>query len=276
MAALGELELGLGDPARRSSSSNTSASCSPSSAITDVDLSPAAELVDAYLRLGRADEARARRPPSSLTRRRPRASRGRSPARCDARGCSPPTSDFAAVRAGARLTTRRRPTRSRPPGPGWRTASGCGGREIESARASSCARRARPSNASTPGPGPSAPAPSSPRPVRRCAVGPEHGRRADPAGAADRAAARLRQDDARGRRGAVPEPEDDRVPPPPRLPEAGDPLPRGARRKARRGLRGSGRSAGRGPTVAAQSPDPLLQRRVGREEARQAAVRRVD
>ena len=48
----------------------------------------------------------------------------------------------------------------------------------------------------------------------------QHGRRADPAGAADRAPARRRQDDPRGGGGTVPQPEDDRVSPAPRLPEA--------------------------------------------------------
>src|SRR5439155_21924328 len=55
---------------------------------------------------------------------------------------------------------------------------------------------------------------------------PEYPRRADSAGAADRAAARGGEDDARSRGGALPQPEDDRVPPAPCLPEAGHRFPR--------------------------------------------------
>jgi len=70
---------------------------------------------------------------------------------------------------------------------------------------------------------------SPPRPpAARC----EHARRAHPAGAADRAAAGRGQDDAGGRGGGVPQPEDRRVPPLPRLPEAGHPLPPRATRSA--------------------------------------------
>ena len=57
-AALGELELGLGDAARAAGHFERQQQLLDDLAITDADLSPAAELTDAYLRLGRGDEAR--------------------------------------------------------------------------------------------------------------------------------------------------------------------------------------------------------------------------
>jgi DNA-binding CsgD family transcriptional regulator len=56
-AALGELELGAGDPARAAHHFENQLKLLLELAITDVDLSPAAELVDAYIRLGRTEEA---------------------------------------------------------------------------------------------------------------------------------------------------------------------------------------------------------------------------
>ncbi len=56
-AALGELELGLGDAASAAGHFERQLQLLDDLAITDVDLSPAAELVDAYARLGRAEEA---------------------------------------------------------------------------------------------------------------------------------------------------------------------------------------------------------------------------
>jgi DNA-binding CsgD family transcriptional regulator len=56
-AALGELELGLGDAARAAEHLEQRRNLLAELAITDVDLSPAAELVDAYMRLGRVEEA---------------------------------------------------------------------------------------------------------------------------------------------------------------------------------------------------------------------------
>jgi DNA-binding CsgD family transcriptional regulator len=57
LAALGELDLGLGDAAQAASQFEHQELLLSELAITDVDLSPAAELVDAYLRLGRGDDA---------------------------------------------------------------------------------------------------------------------------------------------------------------------------------------------------------------------------
>jgi DNA-binding CsgD family transcriptional regulator len=56
-AALGELELGLGDARAAAAHFEHQHDLLLDLGITDIDLSPAAELVDAYLRLGRADDA---------------------------------------------------------------------------------------------------------------------------------------------------------------------------------------------------------------------------
>jgi DNA-binding CsgD family transcriptional regulator/predicted nucleic acid-binding protein len=57
-AAVGELELGVGDAARAADQFERQRRLLAELSITDVDLSPAAELVDAYMRLGRHDDAR--------------------------------------------------------------------------------------------------------------------------------------------------------------------------------------------------------------------------
>ena len=56
-AALGELELGLGDAGRAVTHLEHQQHLLADLAITDPDLSPAAELVDGYLKLGRYDDA---------------------------------------------------------------------------------------------------------------------------------------------------------------------------------------------------------------------------
>jgi len=55
--ALGELELGLGRPERAAEQFERQAATLSAVAVADVDLSPAPDLVDVYLRLGRATEA---------------------------------------------------------------------------------------------------------------------------------------------------------------------------------------------------------------------------
>jgi DNA-binding CsgD family transcriptional regulator len=57
-SALGELELGLGDAARAAEHFEHQQRLLSDRAITDADLSPAAELADAYVRLGLGDAAR--------------------------------------------------------------------------------------------------------------------------------------------------------------------------------------------------------------------------
>jgi DNA-binding CsgD family transcriptional regulator len=59
MHALGDLELGLGRPATALQHYQAQAAALRDGGIADVDLSPAPELIDAYLRLGRGDEAAA-------------------------------------------------------------------------------------------------------------------------------------------------------------------------------------------------------------------------
>ncbi len=104
---------------------------------------------------------------------------------------------------------RRAPAALAPPGPGPRAATSRAG----DVRAPRCrpVGRARPGRA---------------RRLRRDAPPPrpDHARRPDPAGAADRAPPGRGQDDPRSRGGPVPQPQDGRVPPPPRLPEARDRL----------------------------------------------------
>ena len=58
VAALGELELALGDAAQAVAQFERQQEVLADLGITDADLSPAAELVDAYLKLGREDQAR--------------------------------------------------------------------------------------------------------------------------------------------------------------------------------------------------------------------------
>ena len=57
-AALGQLELGLGDAAAAAAQFGRQQELLGELGISDADLSPAAELTDAWLRLGREDEAR--------------------------------------------------------------------------------------------------------------------------------------------------------------------------------------------------------------------------
>ena len=239
-AALGELELGLGDAAKAVGHFERQRELLADLAITDADLSPAAELVDGYLKLGRDDEARlaaaeftataqAKGQPWPMARAlrcrgmagaghrlRGRLRAGDRPARADARP----------------VRGRAHPARLRPaaapvqePGAGPRPAPR-GGRRVRE---------------------PGRPALGRPGPRRAgrhrgdaAAAGREPARRPHAAGAADRAAAGRGQDDQGGRRRPVPEPQDRRVPPAPRLPAAWPALPRGAGRAAEPGRRHAG------------------------------------
>ena len=194
--------------------------------------SPAPELVEAYVRLGRRDEA------AALAGRVPRPGRGQGPAvgarprRALPRPAGGADELDACFDEALELHDRTR-TCSRPPARSCSTARACGG-PASAARPRAAARGAR-----------------DVRAARRAAVGRagarrargdrrdraparrQHARPAHAAGAADRPPARRGPDDARGRRGAVPQPEDDRVPPAPRLRQARHPLPRGAGRGVR-------------------------------------------
>ena len=99
-AALGELELALGEEARAVEHLERRRELLRETAISDVDLSPAAELVDAYLRLGRRDDAEAGR----------RRVRGRR----RGQGAAVVARPRAALRAGCWPATPSSPRRSRP------------------------------------------------------------------------------------------------------------------------------------------------------------------
>ena len=165
--ALGELELATGAPERAAERFGALQALLRDFAITDVDLSPVPELVDALVRTGRREEAAA--PVAALL------------AAAEAKG--QPWSLARALRARGLVAGRRprrrasttrwsctrgRPTPSRRRGRGWPTASACAAPASAGAPASSCARRWTPSSGSTPRPGPSARARSSPRRARRC------------------------------------------------------------------------------------------------------------
>ena len=86
--ALGDLELGLGRPAAAIEHYQAQADALRSRGIADVDLSPAPELVDACLRLGRDEDGRQRLPPISWRGQRQRANPGLWPAPPAVVGCS--------------------------------------------------------------------------------------------------------------------------------------------------------------------------------------------
>ena len=141
-------------------------------AITDVDLSPVPELVDALVRTGRREEAaapvaallaaaEAKGQPWSLAR----ALRAAGWWRGGLRGALRPRAG--AARAHPRLL------RDGPDAAGLRRAPPPRPRS-GGAPASSCARRWTPSSGSTPRPGPSARARSSPRRARRCGAATPH------------------------------------------------------------------------------------------------------
>ena len=167
-AALGELELAprRGGQGRRA----PRAPPRPAARARDHRRRPVARggarrrLPPARARRGRASGS----PRSSRPPRRPRGSRGRSPARCAAAGCSRPTPSSPRHSRRRSPTTPTRPTRTRRRAPGSPTASACGAPASASSPASSCAPRRTRSSASTRARGPIAPAPSWRRPARPC------------------------------------------------------------------------------------------------------------
>ena len=182
-----------------------------------------------------ATTRRGRKPPITWPPRAPRASRGRSPARCAARGWSRAEAGFSeyfeqALRLheqtpdafetartrlayGERLRRARNRVLAREQ---LRAAADA----FERLDARPWADRARAELAATG--------------ETRRRRGPKHDRRTDTARAADRAPAHSGKNDPGDRGRAVPQPEDCRIPPPPRLPETRDPLPRRARANAPR------------------------------------------
>ena len=157
-----------------------------------------------------------------------------------------------AVRAGAPLPRRRRSTSSRPRARDSPTASVCGAPAIASSRASSCAPRSRRSSASTP-------RPWAERARTELAATGETLRRRDPSTIDELTPQELQialllaggRTTREAAAAAVPQPEDDRVPPAPRLPEARHPLARGARARRSRRERPGMVSGSR-----TRSPDP--------------------
>ena len=228
-AALGELELGLGDAARAAEHSSASSGCWASWR------SPTPTC-----RRGGAD----RRLPAARPRRRGaggrrRSSRPRREAkgqpwslaralRCQ--GLLAADAEFAGTSSGAAPARADARTRSRRRGPSWPTASACGGRGTGCWPASSSAPPRRHSSVSMRGPGPTGRAPSSRRPARRSGA-------RDPGTIDELTPQELQialllaggKDDPGGGGGAVPQPQDRRVPPAARVPEARHPLPRGTR-----------------------------------------------
>ena len=232
-AALGELELGLGrgraavEHFERQQRARSRELRSPTS--TSRPRAGARRRLPA----ARARRRRASASPRSFAA----AARGQGPAVVArpragaAAGCWPPTTSWRAASRPRSPARAARPTRSRTARTrlayGAAPAARRGG---ASSPASSCARRWTRSSASTPARGPTARAPSWPRPARRC--GGATRARVDELTPQELQIALLLaggQDDARGGGRAVPQPEDDRVPPAPRLPEARHPLARGAR-----------------------------------------------
>jgi AAA ATPase domain len=211
-AALGDLELGLGDAAGAAAHYEQQQRLLAELAITDADLSPAAELAEAYTRLGRDDEAQevtAARPgaaqpgPAGTRRRLPGIVRsGNTPARTDP----------------GRVRDRKDPA-------GLRRAPAAGQEPGARPGATPCrAGHLRPPRGRPVG-GPRE------RRTRGDRGDPDaawagHDRRTDTARAADRAGPGGREDHAGNRRLDVPEPQDRGVPPSARLPEARHPLPR--------------------------------------------------
>lgn len=141
-AALGEVELGRGQAAAAGAKLELQEQALERLGITDVDLSPAAELIEAYLRTGRAEAAgeRAERMWVAATAK---GSRGRWPAPGAAGDWSPRRTGSARRSSRRWCCTRRRATCSRRRGRGWSTASACDEPGGGCGRVSSCAPRWR-------------------------------------------------------------------------------------------------------------------------------------
>ena len=151
IAALGDLELGLGRPEAASShyrgvgrvAARRAGSRTPTSR-------PRRSSSRRYLRLGRDDEAAAHAARLRAERAARRASRGRSPARRAAAACSQPTTSSSGVRRGDRAArTDAGRLRDRADAPRLRRAPTPRRPARPRARAS-CARRSRPSTRSAP------------------------------------------------------------------------------------------------------------------------------
>ena len=218
-AAVGELELGQGQSSEALAWFKRQESVVRECGIADVDLSPAPELVELYLRLGQPGPARQA---ASVFEGKPcrKGSRGRSPERRDAAVFWLTTSKWTESSPGRWSSTRRRPTCSRRPGRVWPTALGCAetGRGAFQGAVSdrhTAVRLPRGGAVVEDGPGR-----AGRNRGNRSRARPVDPRPAHPAGAPDRPPPGGRADNAGGGGIAVPQPQDRRVPPAQRLPEA--------------------------------------------------------
>jgi tetratricopeptide (TPR) repeat protein len=162
-AALGELELGLGDASGAVERFEHQRGLLDDLGITDVDLSPAAELVEGYLRLGRRDAAAAVGPSSARLPPR-RDSPGRSRVPPGVRACLPETRSSSVTSSRLCASTRRLWTRSSWGARGWRMESVFDDRATAPSRGSSCVPPSRRSSGWVRARGPTARASSSPPP----------------------------------------------------------------------------------------------------------------
>ena len=228
LEALGDLELGLGHVEAAVEVLLKKERRLQERRIADPDPSPAPELIEALLRLGRDTEA-ARRLIDFEAIARPSASPGRWPVSRGSAGCS-----------ASRAPSSRRWRCTRRPRIASRRRARCCARARRSAvrgtasrRASRCAARSMPSTRSARPRGPSRPAPSC-KPAGR----PPAGATRRPSTSSRPASCRSRSSwpkatRPRGGREALPQPQDRRLPPAQRLPQAGDRFPGGPARRAR-------------------------------------------
>ena len=152
--------------ARTRATSRNSKPCSLPMESRDVDLSPAPELVELYLRLGRPQELLTR-PKSTHAPRPPRPSHGHSPAPHAAAGL-PHQGTCAATASRSRWPcTSKRQTFSKPPARTLPMVHTCAGRDNISRHASNCGPPSTSSTTSAPNRGQKRHAANLPRPVRR-------------------------------------------------------------------------------------------------------------
>ena len=221
-SALSELELARGDAAAALVQLEQVIALLTEFGVHDVDLYPGAELVETLLRLGRSDGGarRGRRLPGpqrgegATLGQGPRRTRGRTD-RLGPRaggsvrtGAVPSPAHPRPLRAGPDRAGVRSTPASEPAAPRGQAGAALGARHVRApgraAVGGAGCRRARGHRRDRPPPG------------RRCPGGP------DSAGGPDRAPARGRPDDPAGGGGPLPQPQDRRVPPAPRVPEARD------------------------------------------------------
>ena len=150
LAALGDLELGLGRPEAALGHYQEWDALLAARGIEDTDLSPAPELAETLLRLGRVEDAAAAAAASRAERPRQGPAVGARTRRPHAAACSRPTRSSSGSSTRRSTCTSRRPTSSRPRGRASPTARACAGPAGASAPARSCARRSRRSTRSAP------------------------------------------------------------------------------------------------------------------------------